>query len=269
MNKIIDKKLINPAGKVGTISTAEVNNEGRLIVTVQFSDRTAKYDLEVAFNNNFLKMKEDDQVVSYVNNLLTSLKDEQQRIKSEREAKRVEAYNELKQKEEAEKQAMKEKKMAESAERARRATIKKFEEMYTADYDVSNESKDYYFTIGWFAAHIGAITAKLPDYLDGMFSVYFGSDAPRTLIDSNKTTTGGFKTQWSYSFTANIKNKENIPAAVYPYLNEAGVKLTDTSFIWKLIEAHNFKFGKIQNVESIKETVPASMLEYFNEGYNS
>jgi DNA gyrase subunit B len=71
-------------------------------------------------------------------------------------------------------------------------------------------------------------------------------------------------TKYSISFKASFKN--DIPAVLQ---SKAGVKkkvIDSVSFIWDLIENHGFRFGKSQDIEAIKKTVPATYLSEFETG---
>jgi hypothetical protein len=58
-----------------------------------------------------------------------------------------------------------------------------------------------------------------------------------------------------------------IPALLKQYLSSAGNSLTYTEFIWDIVENYGFKFGKTQDLEKIRESIPVHCLEYFEKGY--
>lgn len=137
--------------------------------------------------------------------------------------------------------------------------------MFNETFEIEGTQEEYYVALGWLAANIGTISARLPDYLETVFSSHFGSNAPKTLVNTKRKTVSGLKPQWSYAFSASIKNADTAPMWVIKNLNANG-KLANTALIWNLIDNHNFQFGRKQNIDEIRKTVPDCMLQWFDAG---
>jgi hypothetical protein len=69
--------------------------------------------------------------------------------------------------------------------------------------------------------------------------------------------------------TASIKKKslDKIPAFLTQYLSKTGTSIANTSFIWDLVTNYGFKFGKTQDLDQIRGTIPTEYLTYFENGY--
>jgi catalase (peroxidase I) len=74
--------------------------------------------------------------------------------------------------------------------------------------------------------------------------------------------------QWALSMKAAISKKavNLIPNYLTKYLSASGNAVSDTSFIWDLVDNYGFQFGKKQDIEKIKSHVPASGLASFEAG---
>ena len=70
----------------------------------------------------------------------------------------------------------------------------------------------------------------------------------------------------SWSFKVTLKKAENIPAILSTYLNPTGKAIASTAFVWDLVDDYGFQFGKKQDVEKIKQTVPAQYVSMFEAG---
>jgi hypothetical protein len=75
--------------------------------------------------------------------------------------------------------------------------------------------------------------------------------------------------QWAISMTANIKKKslDKIPAFLTEHLSKSGNAIADTAFIWDLVSNYGFKFGKTQDIDQIRATIPTNYITAFEEGY--
>lgn len=147
-------------------------------------------------------------------------------------------------------------------------TIHDFEVMARQDR-VKLATGEWYYSLGWLAKHCGVITAKLPDYLSKAFESHFGSDVPKTLVDTSKKTVGGFSKQWSFEFVCSIKKVKDleVPAMILDTTSDITKGIHNTSFIWDLVDNYGFQFGKTQDVDKIREALPDIYLEYFEKGY--
>lgn len=168
-------------------------------------------------------------------------------------------------------------KAAKKAEAEKKAEAKYLERKEKAIKDFDNliqshissiisQEEEFYYALGWLTKHVGTITANLPDYLEAAFTKYFGADTPCRIVDSKKRSPAGWQAQWSWSFRASIKKADEVPVILRQYLNPTGNAVTNTSFLWDLLDNYGFQFGKKQNVEMITQSVPVQYLDIFNAG---
>ena len=184
----------------------------------------------------------------------------------------TDTYNEL---ETARLQAEREAKI--KAEEERKAT-KKYEarkEKALKEFDdLTKQGKskcgtgEFYYALGWLAKNVGTIRVALPDYLLNSFERHFGTDCDPYVVDSKKRTTGGYAFQWSIGMSATIPKKaqDSIPAVFFDYLNPNKTALTNTSFIWDLVDNYGFSFGKEQDLDKIKDNIPTHCIVAFENG---
>lgn len=177
-------------------------------------------------------------------------------IKAKREAE-IEAR-------EAKKKAQADAKKAEAFEQKKKRDIKDFEEKLKLSKPMSLAS-EFYISLGWLAKHTGTVSAALPDYLESTFVSHFG-DVPRRVVDSQKKGPAGWTSQWTSSFALSLKKPDIIPAMFEQYLNPSRKALTDTSFVWELVDNYGFKFGKTQDLEAIRSCVPSDYISEFELG---
>lgn len=173
----------------------------------------------------------------------------------------------LKAKLDALEQAKKEKANEEKAKAFEKKKVKdiaEFEEKLDASKPIS-AAAEFYTCLGWLTKHAGTVSAALPDYLEPSFVRHFG-DVPRRVVDSKKKGPAGWTSQWASSFAVSLKKPDCIPALLEQYLNPARKALTDTSFVWELVDNYGFKFGKTQSLEAIQSCVPATYLPDFEAG---
>ena len=168
---------------------------------------------------------------------------------------------------EAENKAKAAKKAEEQYQRTKAKAIKDFEELTTRVYAKST-ADEFYYSLGWLANNTTSFSAALPDYLLSSFEKQFGTEAKPTVVDSTKRTVNGFPMQWALSMKASIKKAalELIPNYLTEYLGKAGNAITDTSFVWDLVDNYGFQFGKKQDIEKIKQTIPATYMISFEAG---
>lgn len=169
---------------------------------------------------------------------------------------------------EAKKKADEEKKNEEKYEKQRAKTLKDFETRLQTGSSVS-PTNEFYYSLGWLAKHAGTISAALPDYLEGVFIQHFGPEAQRRVMDSKKRYPSGWTAQWAWSFTISLKKPKKlgaIPAFLSDKLNPTSKMVSDTSFVWDLVDNYGFQFGKKQNIDEIRSHVPAGCLASFEAG---
>lgn len=240
------------------------NNFESIIFTVHFDlDETKSYGAVAALSCGGLKFADESMVdlwdtfIEVHNNLKHQL------YVATEEAQRREKENK--------KKAEQQKKAEANYERLKEKSIKDFEELTQRAKQVITESDEFYFALGWLANHVGAMTAVLPDYLGTAFEKHFGVEAPKTLVDSRAKTSGGFAKQWSWEFKCTIKKlKETVvPASIQNITTDFSKGIHNTAFLWNLVEAHGFQFGKKQDVEKIKNTVPEQYMTMFEAGFTA
>ena len=237
-------------------------NEASLHVMATFKlddGQTRQLALEILLANKLIELDADvaSEINSYIN-LFKALQKEVHEIYIDRsEAKAEEnrkAAEEAKQ--EAKYQAAKEK------------AIQDFEVMARKDKSMS-ATGEFYYNLGWLAKNVGTVSAALPDYLLKYFENHFGTEAKPTVVDSRKRTVNGYPIQWALSMKASVPKKvvDSIPAFLKQYLNPTGNALTNTTFIWDIVENYGFQFGRKQDVDQIRATIPATCLEQFEKGF--
>lgn len=108
----------------------------------------------------------------------------------------------------------------------------------------------------------------MPDYLEDWFVKNFG-DAPRSVSDGRKTSSGGYAWQWSYSFSLTLTKMKDteIPAYLNDYVKAN--RIQSVSFIWSLVDDYGFNFGKGVNVEEIRSKIPTDNLQDFDLGFST
>lgn len=232
---------------------------GSLYATVDFAAGTKILSLDVLLAHRLLDMPEilADTLVE----AQTAFKED---FETREQAQRVATREAREQEREAAKKAAEDKKNEEKYEATKAKMLKDFEAITSADRPVEVTS-EFYYSLGWLAKHIGTVTARLPDYLEPSFTKYFG-DVPRYVFDSKKKSPSGWTYQWAMALSATIKKAGMIPATLEAYLNPTRKALSDTGFVWDLVDNYGFQFGKKQDVDKIRSHVPANCLASFEAG---
>ena len=235
---------------------------GSLYATIDFTVGTKTLALDVVLSNNLLEMPE----------ILTDILVEAQTafkvdfIERE-EAQRLADRQAREEAKAAAKKAKADKEAEEKYERTKAKALKDFEALTEATRPIE-AADEFYYSLGWLTKHVGVITAKLPDYLGSAFEKYFGSEAPKTLVDGRAKTVGGYAKQWSWEFVASIKKLKGavVPAYLQSVTSEISKGIHNTSFVWDLVDNYGFQFGKIQDIDKIRSHVPADKLSSFEAG---
>lgn len=242
-----------------TVSGFTVNlneNNFTILADFVFATETKKLALNILKKNGLINM-EASPLDKFIADCI-ELQAEVKNVHHDRVSAKYEADREAKElaKEEAKRKAHIEK------------TIHDFEVMSRQDR-TKCATGEFYYSLGWLAKHCGVITAKLPDYLGKAFENYFGSDVPKTLVDTSKKTVGGFSKQWSFEFVCSIKKVKDleVPAVILGTTSDITKGIHNTSFIWDLVDNYGFQFGKTQDVDKIREAIPDTYLKYFENGY--
>lgn len=168
--------------------------------------------------------------------------------------------------EEAAKKAEDEKRAEAKYQHLKEKALRDFEALQNRAKANISQVDEFYYALGWLAKHVGSMTATIPEYLQQSFERCFGTEASPRVIDSKKKTVGGYSMQWSFSFKATLCKVETIPAILSQYLSNSGNAITNTSFIWDLIDKYGFCFGKKQVVDEIKKNIPVQYIEDFEAG---
>jgi hypothetical protein len=221
-------------------------------------DTTRRFSLLHIMNNTFVKFEDDSEINEIWNSAFevhTNLTNAYRACEAKarqlaiEEAKKIEA----------------EKKAEEKYQRQREKALKDFEDLSNKSF-VCAADDDFYYALGWLTKHVGTVAAALPDYLGDSFHKYFGTNTPCRVVDSKKRGPAGWQSQWSWSFSATLKKVDMIPAILRQYLNPKGNAVTDTAFVWDLVDNYGFQFGKKQDEDKIAKTIPAKYINSFNTG---
>lgn len=172
---------------------------------------------------------------------------------------------------EAKKKAEADKKAEAKYQAVKEKAIQDFDTCAKAVRPTSN-TDEFYYALGWLAKHTGTVSAALPDYLETSFIRHFGSEAPRRVVDSKKRYPSGWTAQWTWAFTIPFKKPKQlgtIPVFLSDKLNPTGKAVSDTSFVWDLIDNYGFQFGKTQDLDKIRACVPVEYITFFEAGFVS
>jgi hypothetical protein len=235
---------------------------GSLYATIDFAAGTKTLSLDVVLAGQMLEMPLT--LADTLIELQTVFKaDFIEREQAKRAADRLARE----QAREAEIKAKEEKEAEEKYQKQKAKALKDFE-AFTGTLTPKSAADEFYYSLGWLAKHVGAMTAILPDYLGNAFEQHFGADTPKTLVDSRAKTIGGYAKQWSWEFKCTIKKlKETVvPAYLHGITTDFSKGIHNTSFLWDLVDNYGFQFGKKQDVEKIRACVPSDKLSFFEAG---
>ena len=165
---------------------------------------------------------------------------------------------------EAEAQQLKQQKLEKKRASMRAAAEKELANLLNSR-ELVTKADEFYYMLGYLAAHIGTLTAKMPDFLEESFVKHFG-DVKRTVVDSTKVGPAGYTSQWRLSMEASLVKAGDIPAMLNPYLSHNGKKVSKTDFVWGLVDDYGFQFGKKQDVNEIMDHIPVNFLAMFTAG---
>lgn len=250
------------AGKITELKFTENLEKPEMMMTFESAAKTVGLAYSIISKLRLLSFDETDTetLQNLFDEYLTEWTKLDETRKAETKAKR-EAEIEAR---EAAKKAKAEAQKAEAFEQKKKRDIKDFEEKLKLSKPMSIAS-EFYISLGWLAKHTGTISAALPDYLESTFVSHFG-DVPRRVVDSQKKGPAGWTSQWASSFALSLKKPDIIPAMFEQYLNPSRKALTDTSFVWELVDNYGFRFGKTQDLEAIRGCVPSDYISEFELG---
>ena len=265
LNELINHPISVVHKKYGECKTSgfvvSINESNFMILAdFAFADETKKLALNILLKNGLVQIDDYDSF-EVLKNFISSLTDLQTEVHNIQ-------YDRTSAKHEADRQAKELAKQEAKRLSHREKSIQEFERMTRVDRGIC-ASGEFYYNLGWLAKNVGTISVSLPDYLLPYFENHFGTEAKPTVVDSSKRTVNGHPMQWTFSMKASLhKNSlSTIPEFLKQYLSSAGNSLTYTELIWDIVENYGFKFGKTQDLEKIRESIPAHCLEYFEKGY--
>jgi hypothetical protein len=244
--------------EAGSDIVAQVKVGSDLIAQVQLEEGQVKqYSLRITLANGIIVL--DDATGNLIQNYLAAMKEVQAEIaaiKKEESRLKAEAY--LKEKE-AERERAK--------EAAREAKLQaKLRELKPEDYLRSYfEPTTQYELLGWITKHVKTITPTVPKSMLSWFTNRFGVVENCSVADDSKKTVGGHAMKWNMSFKASFDSE--VPEALSSRASKNNKAINDVSFIWGLIDKYGFQFGKKQDIEKIRATIPTTYLPQFEKGF--
>lgn len=256
-NLLLNTTVTCRTGDEGTVIETVGTTFDTIVAVISFRDFTKRYSLALIMTNKFIKFADEQllDVWTQFNAVHTKLNTKFKELEAIARQASIEAS----------KKAEADKKAADKYEQLKAKAISDFDKLSNRQKEHSDET-EFYWALGWLAKHIGTISATMPDYLSDAFKKYFGEDAVHKVVDSKKKTSNGNSMQWTWSFRASVKKVDSIPSCIASHFNDSGKAITDTAFIWDLVDNYGFSFGKSQNVENIAQTIPAKYIDSFNEG---
>lgn len=256
--KVVGLELTSKSFGVGKVLSIEGETLDTLIINVEFPEAVKRLSLIHLMNSRIFNKFSDPafydlwsklfdvhkMLATTYQSISYTLKDIERQAAQKAEADRLA-----------------EEKYQQQKERA----LQSFENLTNKSFEHSS-TDNFYFALGWLTKHVGTISAALPDYLESAFQKHFGTDTPCRVVDSRHRGPAGWQSQWTWSFSATLKKIDEIPAILHQYLNPKSTAITDTSFVWNLVDNYGFQFGKKQDKEKIAETIPAKYIDSFNTG---
>lgn len=249
---------MNGQGRIVDIKAPLTGNS--LYVTIDFDSIGSKmFALKALFEYRLITLPDD--IKDILMEAQTAFETNHKQLEDEKRAANRLAYEQKKQAEETARQEAK-------YEASKAKMIKEFETLAKTERTMS-ATGEFYYSLGWIANNCGAFACSLPDYLLPYFQSQFGSDYEPHTVDSRKKTVNGYSMQWAISMTANIKKKslDKVPAFLNQYLSKSGNAIANTSFIWDIVSNYGFQFGKTQDIDQIRATIPTEYIQYFENGY--
>lgn len=257
---LLNEEIINKNSEVGTVIDVTGKTFANVFVTIHYGDVEKKYDIGMSIKSGFIKFENSNiyDIYDVYYNLHTEVSN---RFKLLQEEQRLIIEEQKKQEEERQKAEL-------ACQRLKNNVMKSFEKQLNRTELVCDETSDFFYGLGWLTKNVRTLNATLPDYLESPFRQHFGSDTPCRVTNSRHRGPSGYQSQWSWSFSASLKNYDETPTIFREYLNPQGKVITNTSFLWDLIDTYNFKFGKTQDIDSILTTIPKEYKESFMLGFN-
>jgi len=256
-----EAEVVSTMYGTGTVVSTQGKTIDDIIIDVEFPEVTKRFSLaHIISGNKFTKFTDENiyeiwnQVFNAHTNLTSAYKAVEQTM--------------LQRQAEEKKKAEAEKKAEEKYQRQKAKALQDFDTLAKQANNTLSDADEFYYALGWLAKHVGSMTAILPDYLGPAFEKHFGTEAPKTLVDSRAKTSGGYAKQWSWEFKCTIKKlKETVvPACIQHVTTDFSKGIHNTAFLWDLVYNYGFQFGKKQNIDEIKQTIPNSYMASFEAG---
>lgn len=246
-------------GQIHSLTVSISDTAFHIIATIEFGTERKNLALDILLTNRLIEIEEPAKTT--LKDFIASSKELQVEVRKIHMARASAKFEAVRQAKELAKQEAKHKATMEKA-------IRDFETLAGQERPIS-ATGEFYYNLGWLAKNVGTISAALPDYLLPYFQSQFGSTYTPTVVDSKKRTVNGNSMQWTLSMKASISKKavDKIPAFLQQYLNPTGNALTNTSFIWDLVENYGFQFGKTQDLDKIRAAIRPEYIEAFENGY--
>ena len=256
---VIGAEVISSAYGTGKVESYRGKTLDEMFVMIQFENEFKCFSVNhIATVARFIKFVDSEMNDNY--NKLLAIHNELTEKKQAADRLARQLAKEAAEKAEAEKKA------EAKYQKLREKAIKDFDQLVEQANTPLSDVDEFYYALGWMAKHIGSISAALPDYLESSFTKHFGTETNARIVDSKKKTVNGNSMQWTFGFKATLHKPENIPAILSQYISSTGKAIANTSFIWDLVDNYGFQFGKKQDIEKIKQTIPAIHLISFEAG---
>lgn len=246
----------------GTVTFVTGHTIEDLIAEVSFANEIRRFSVSHMINcARFIKFVDTDTILEMWNATAKVSSELAAEFDKHKEAARLLAV-------ETEKKAEEEQKANERYEQLKKKALFDFNKLANSDKASTTVNDEFYYALGWLAKHVGSLTAILPDYLGPAFEQTFGTNTPKTLVDGRAKTSGGYAKQWSWEFKCTIKKlKETaVPVCIQSVTADFSKGIHNTSFLWDLVKNHGFQFGKEQDIDKIRNTIPTQYIDLFEAG---
>ena len=263
-NKAIGVKIKNAIYGIGYIKSVRGKTLNSLIAEVDFIGFIKNFSLQALVEGAFNKILEEDFITEW-DKMMEQYKELALKLCELKNEAAIEARAQLKQDVKVKKETAKLQKHIEQVQLDFGKLVKEW-----ADSEINN-TYSFYYNLGWLVKHAGVVAAKVPDFLQEDFTKQFGADYTPGIIDSNKKNSSGTVALPVLSFKISLtgKDKKDAPEELSKITNATGSAINDVSFVGALIKKYGFKFGKAQDIDQIKATIPTEFVSAFDEGYNN
>lgn len=245
-------------GKVTKIRCGENLGKPELFLTFEAeSGKNTVFAYQIVINLGLLQFDETD--FETLNNLFAEYAENWVKFDENRKA-------ELKAAREAKKEAeLKAKQEAEAAKKLK-ATLAKLEGMSPEDLTkVCGNPVTEYETVGWLAKHVTSIKPSMPAEARDWFEKHFGKVECAKIYEAGAQTSG--KNPMKYTLSIDGSFNSELPKTLNRYISGTNLKhISSVEFFWTLIDKYGFQFGKKQNIDSIRKSVPDTYIDDFDRG---